>query len=66
MNRANDASHAVCSDGVTIVTITPSVKNVVVEGARTALQLIEDMDGQVWVLAENMTRAPYNYSSGCR
>jgi hypothetical protein len=29
MNQANDASKAVCSDGVTIVTTKPSVKNVV-------------------------------------
>jgi hypothetical protein len=40
MNPANDASKAVCSDGVTIVTTKPSVKNVVLNGAKTDPRLV--------------------------
>jgi hypothetical protein len=42
MNPANDASKAVCSDGVTIVTTKPSVKNVVLNGAKTDPRLVVD------------------------
>jgi hypothetical protein len=35
INRANDASDVVCSDGVTISTAIPSVKDVVVKDIKT-------------------------------
>jgi hypothetical protein len=43
----------VCSDGVTISTAIPSVKDVVVKDIKTVPRLIEDNNSQVWLLDLN-------------
>ena len=60
INRANDASDVVCSDGVTINTAIPSVKDVVVKDIKTVPRLIEDNNSQVWLLDKSLRKRPLN------
>ena len=60
INRANDASDVVCSDGVTISTAIPSVKDVVVKDIKTVPRLLEDNISQVWLLDESLRKRPLN------
>lgn len=55
-NRAYAMSKPVCSDGVTITTIVPSVKNVVVMNARTKHRLVRDVDGNEWYIDKTLQR----------
>jgi beta-xylosidase len=66
MNPANDASRAVCSDGVTIVTTKPSVKNVVLNGAKTDPRLVVDDNGTMWIIWTDITRTIVNSSNICK
>ena len=66
MNPANDASRAVCSDGVTIVTTKPSVKNVVLNGAKTDPRLVVDNNGTMWIIWTDITRTIVNSSNICK
>ena len=66
MNSANDASKAVCSDGVTIVTTKPSVKNVVLNGAKTDPRLVVDNNGTMWIIWTDITRTIVNNSNICK
>ena len=66
MNPANDASQAVCSDGVTIVTTKPSVKNVVLNGAKTDPRLVVDNNGTMWIIWTDITRTIVNSSNICK
>ena len=66
MNPANDASQAVCSDGVTIVTTKPSVKNVVLNGAKTDPRLVVDYNGTMWIIWTDITRTIVNSSNICK
>jgi len=66
MNPANDASRAVCSDGVTIVTTKPSVKNVVLSGAKTYPRLVVDDNGTMWIITTDITRTLVNSSDICK
>ncbi|XP_052071167.1 uncharacterized protein LOC127709606 [Mytilus californianus] len=65
MNSANDASGAVCSDGVTITSEKPGVKNVVLDGARTAPRLVTDARNNIWLIGENLSRSLINDTSLC-
>ena len=60
VNRANEASDVVCSDGVTISTAKPSVKDVVVKDIKTVPRLIEDSNNIVWLLDESLRKRPLN------
>jgi beta-xylosidase len=66
MNSANDASKAVCSDSVTIVTTKPSVKNVVLNGAKTDPRLVVDNNGTMWIIWTDITRTIVNNSNICK
>ncbi|CAC5375018.1 unnamed protein product [Mytilus coruscus] len=65
MNSANDASNAVCSDGVSITSEKPGVKNVVLDGARTAPRLVTDAGNTIWLIGENLSRSLINDTSLC-
>jgi hypothetical protein len=64
--QANDASKTVCSDGVTIVTTKPSVKNVVLNGAKTDPRLVVDNNGTMWIIWTDITRTIVNSSNICK
>ena len=49
-NRALDPSDPVCSDGVTIDTVVPSISEVVVKDAKTTRGLFKDDTDNVWLL----------------
>ena len=66
MNPANDASRAVCSDGVTIVTTKSSVKNVVLNGAKTYPRLVMDDNGTKWIIRTDITRTMAKSSDTCK
>ncbi|OPL33283.1 hypothetical protein AM593_05274, partial [Mytilus galloprovincialis] len=55
-NRAYDMSKPVCSDGVIITTIVPSVKNVIVTHARTKPRFVGDGVGNEWYIDKNLQR----------
>lgn len=66
MNRANDASSAVCSDGVTITSEKPGVKNIVIDGARTVPRLVSDAGNIMWLIGDDLSRSLINDTSLCR
>ena len=55
-NHALDHSVPVCSDGITIDTSVPIVKEFKVNGAKTDPRLIEDDKGDTWFLHDDRTR----------
>ncbi|CAG2198378.1 unnamed protein product [Mytilus edulis] len=65
MNSANDASSAVCSDGVTITSEKPGVKNIVLDGAQTAPRLVTDAENNIWLLGTDLSRSFINDTSLC-
>lgn len=67
VNRAKESSKVVCSDGVIIMPTVPSVKDFVLEGARTRSRLLRDNNGTVWLLDNTLRRHRIeNISSSCR
>lgn len=54
-NRALDASDPVCSDGVTIDTTVPQIKEVTVENAFIQGGLVAD-NSSYWILSSDRTR----------
>lgn len=60
-------SKPVCSDGVTITTTVPSVKNVVVMNAVTEPRLIKDSEDNEWYLDRYVNRHSLtNISDVCK
>ncbi|VDI18543.1 Hypothetical predicted protein, partial [Mytilus galloprovincialis] len=67
VNRAKESSKVVCSDGVIIMPTVPSVKDFVLEGARTRSRLLRDNNGTVWLLDNILRRHRIeNISSSCK
>ncbi|XP_063400002.1 uncharacterized protein LOC134684631 [Mytilus trossulus] len=59
-------SNVVCSDGVTVMTTMPYVKDFVLEGSKTRPILIQDNTGSVWLLDNVLQRHLVgNISSSC-
>ncbi|XP_071151404.1 uncharacterized protein, partial [Mytilus edulis] len=59
-------SNVVCSDGVTVMTTIPYVKDFVFEGSKTRARLIQDDTGSVWLLDNVLqTHLVGNISSSC-
>jgi hypothetical protein len=56
----NDASQAVCSDGVTVVKTKPSVKNVILKDAKTAPRLVADANNTLWIISNDLMRTVIN------
>ena len=56
MNRANENSNVVCSDGVTITTDVPYVTEFSIEGAKSRPRLVKDENGTIWLLSDKLTR----------
>ena len=65
VNPANEASKAVCSDGVTVSSFMPSVKDVVVTDIRGVQKLVVDNNNKVWFLDRSLKRHPINSSQDC-
>ncbi|XP_076086955.1 uncharacterized protein LOC143057529 [Mytilus galloprovincialis] len=55
-NKAFHMSKPVCSDGVTITTTIPSVKNVIIMNARTKPRIVRETDGHEWYIDETLQR----------
>ena len=66
MNSANDASQAVCSDGVTVVKTKPSVKNVILKDAKTAPRLVADANNTLWIISNDLMRTVINDTDVCK
>ena len=65
VNRAKENSNVVCSDGVTITTEEPHVKDFVLDGASTNPRLVNDR-GITWYLDGALRRhAVTNLSLSC-
>ncbi|CAC5375358.1 unnamed protein product [Mytilus coruscus] len=60
MNSANDPSDAVCTDGVTITTEKPNVKNVLIQGLKTTPRIVIDSSNTMWIIGQNLTRTLLN------
>lgn len=56
-NRALEPSEPVCSDGVTVTTVVPSVQEVDIEGATVIGGLVTDENkSNVWIVTKNKYR----------
>ncbi|CAG2200973.1 unnamed protein product [Mytilus edulis] len=66
VNRAKENSNVVCSDGVTIMTTMPYIKDFLMSGAKTRPRLLSDNDGNIWFL-DNMLQRHFveNITSSC-
>lgn len=60
VNSANEPSEAVCTDGVTIITEKPNVKNVLIHGVKTAPRIVTDSSNTMWIIRQNLKRGFIN------
>ncbi|XP_063447093.1 uncharacterized protein LOC134726613 [Mytilus trossulus] len=60
VNSANEPSQAVCTDGVTIITVKPNVKNVLIHGVKTAPRIVTDSNNTMWIIRQDLTRGFIN------
>ncbi|XP_076089761.1 uncharacterized protein LOC143060892 [Mytilus galloprovincialis] len=56
VNKAAESSNVVCSDGVTVSTVIPFIKDFVIEGAKARNQILKDYNGIWWLLDSNLIR----------
>lgn len=64
VNRASESSKVVCSDGVTVTTTIPFIKDFVFGDIKAKGQLLRDHNDTWWLLDSNLIRHRITELSG--